>query len=291
MGCCHPTDVAVSQPSVRLTPTTMLYSGRSQDGSHILVSWGRAEGALGTRWLWDAGGFGVPDGLGDTKVLAGADSGGLGDTKVLAGGGSGDTKVLAGADPGGLGDTKVLAGADPGGFGDMVALGCGRFWGPRWLWGHKCPTGIGPWCPGGFGDTVALGCKRFWGPWWLWGHKGPGRRWFWGHKGPGRSRPRLPWGHKGPGRSRSMWLWGPKHPSGLKPLRLGAFGDGVSPRPPMFGVAFGAGGGLGVPDSWCPRRRAPVTCSRSCPSASPTASKASAASPSSSAATPPSSTW
>ena len=246
MGCCHPTDVAVSQPSVRLTPTTMLYSGRSQDGSHILVSWGRAEGALGTRWLWDAGGFGVPGGLGDTKVLAGADPGCLG-----------DTKVLAGADPGGLGDTKVLAGADPGGFGDMVALGC----------------------------------RGFWGPWWLWGHKGPGRRWLRGHKGPGRSRPRLPWGHKGPGRSRSMWLWGPKHPSGLKSLRLGAFGDGVSPRPPMFGVAFGAGGGLGVPDSWCPRRRAPVTCSRSCPSASPTASKASAASPSSSAATPPSSTW
>lgn len=25
------------QPSVRLTPTMMLYSGRSQDGSHLLV--------------------------------------------------------------------------------------------------------------------------------------------------------------------------------------------------------------------------------------------------------------
>ncbi|XP_031466442.1 3-methyl-2-oxobutanoate dehydrogenase [lipoamide] kinase, mitochondrial-like [Phasianus colchicus] len=63
-------DAAAEKPSVRLTPTTMLYSGRSQDGSHILVSWGRAGGALGTRWLWDPGGFGVPDGFGNTKVLA-----------------------------------------------------------------------------------------------------------------------------------------------------------------------------------------------------------------------------
>uniref|UniRef100_A0A8B9Z0A6 Protein-serine/threonine kinase n=1 Tax=Buteo japonicus TaxID=224669 RepID=A0A8B9Z0A6_9AVES len=31
-------DVAAEKPSVRLTPTTMLYSGRSQDGSHILKS-------------------------------------------------------------------------------------------------------------------------------------------------------------------------------------------------------------------------------------------------------------
>ena len=69
-GSCHPADIAVSQPSVRLTPTTMLYSGRSQDGSHILVSWGGAGGALGTWWLWDPWGFGVPDGFGDTKVLA-----------------------------------------------------------------------------------------------------------------------------------------------------------------------------------------------------------------------------
>ena len=197
--------------------------------------------ALGTRWLWDTGGFGVPGGFGDTNVplrLVPGARVALGTRWLWDAGGFGV--------PGGFGDTKVLAGADPGGFGDMVALGS----------------------------------RGLWGPWWPWGHKGPGR-----------SRPRLPWGHKGPGRSRSMWLWGPKHPSGLKPLRLGAFGDGVSPRPPMFGVAFGAGGGLGVPDSWCPRRRAPVTCSRSCPSASPTASKASAASPSSSAATPPSSTW
>ncbi|XP_064593751.1 branched-chain alpha-ketoacid dehydrogenase kinase isoform X2 [Zonotrichia leucophrys gambelii] len=31
-------DAAADRPSVRLTPTTMLYSGRSQDGSHILKS-------------------------------------------------------------------------------------------------------------------------------------------------------------------------------------------------------------------------------------------------------------
>ncbi|KAK2511018.1 Bckdk [Columba livia] len=31
-------DAAAEKPSVRLTPTTMLYSGRSQDGSHILKS-------------------------------------------------------------------------------------------------------------------------------------------------------------------------------------------------------------------------------------------------------------
>ncbi|XP_009465414.1 PREDICTED: [3-methyl-2-oxobutanoate dehydrogenase [lipoamide]] kinase, mitochondrial [Nipponia nippon] len=31
-------DIAAEKPSVRLTPTTMLYSGRSQDGSHILKS-------------------------------------------------------------------------------------------------------------------------------------------------------------------------------------------------------------------------------------------------------------
>ncbi|XP_040399446.1 3-methyl-2-oxobutanoate dehydrogenase [lipoamide] kinase, mitochondrial [Cygnus olor] len=31
-------DTAAEKPSVRLTPTTMLYSGRSQDGSHILKS-------------------------------------------------------------------------------------------------------------------------------------------------------------------------------------------------------------------------------------------------------------
>uniref|UniRef100_A0A8C3MDZ0 Protein-serine/threonine kinase n=1 Tax=Geospiza parvula TaxID=87175 RepID=A0A8C3MDZ0_GEOPR len=31
-------DAAAERPSVRLTPTTMLYSGRSQDGSHILKS-------------------------------------------------------------------------------------------------------------------------------------------------------------------------------------------------------------------------------------------------------------
>ncbi|XP_044868476.1 3-methyl-2-oxobutanoate dehydrogenase [lipoamide] kinase, mitochondrial isoform X2 [Mauremys mutica] len=31
-------DVAAEKPSVRLTPTTMLYSGRSQDGSHLLKS-------------------------------------------------------------------------------------------------------------------------------------------------------------------------------------------------------------------------------------------------------------
>ncbi|PIO23770.1 hypothetical protein AB205_0129930 [Aquarana catesbeiana] len=30
-------DQAAEKPSVRLTPTTMLYSGRSQDGSHILA--------------------------------------------------------------------------------------------------------------------------------------------------------------------------------------------------------------------------------------------------------------
>uniref|UniRef100_A0A8D2IPZ1 Protein-serine/threonine kinase n=1 Tax=Varanus komodoensis TaxID=61221 RepID=A0A8D2IPZ1_VARKO len=31
-------DIAAEKPSVRLTPTTMLYSGRSQDGSHLLKS-------------------------------------------------------------------------------------------------------------------------------------------------------------------------------------------------------------------------------------------------------------
>ncbi|XP_057252931.1 3-methyl-2-oxobutanoate dehydrogenase [lipoamide] kinase, mitochondrial-like [Pezoporus wallicus] len=31
-------DVAAERPSVRLTPTTLLYSGRSQDGSHIMQS-------------------------------------------------------------------------------------------------------------------------------------------------------------------------------------------------------------------------------------------------------------
>uniref|UniRef100_A0A2D4KDL2 Protein-serine/threonine kinase n=1 Tax=Micrurus paraensis TaxID=1970185 RepID=A0A2D4KDL2_9SAUR len=31
-------DTAAEKPSVRLTPTTMLYSGRSQDGSHLLKS-------------------------------------------------------------------------------------------------------------------------------------------------------------------------------------------------------------------------------------------------------------
>jgi len=30
-------DVAAEKPSVRLTPTMMLYSGRSQDGSHLLA--------------------------------------------------------------------------------------------------------------------------------------------------------------------------------------------------------------------------------------------------------------
>ncbi|KAI6057850.1 3-methyl-2-oxobutanoate dehydrogenase [lipoamide] kinase, mitochondrial [Aix galericulata] len=48
-------DAAAEKPSVRLTPTTMLYSGRSQDGSHIL------EVALGTWWLGGRvpGGFGA----------------------------------------------------------------------------------------------------------------------------------------------------------------------------------------------------------------------------------------
>lgn len=31
-------DAAAEKPSVRLTPTMMLYSGRSQDGSHLLKS-------------------------------------------------------------------------------------------------------------------------------------------------------------------------------------------------------------------------------------------------------------
>ena len=113
-GSCHPADIAVSQPSVRLTPTTMLYSGRSQDGSHILVSWGGAGGALGTWGLWDPGGFGVPGGFVVTKVLAEQIQVLLGTRWLWDPGGFGV--------PDGFGVTKVLA--------EQIQVGLGT----RWLW-------------------------------------------------------------------------------------------------------------------------------------------------------------
>uniref|UniRef100_A0A669Q7U0 Uncharacterized protein n=1 Tax=Phasianus colchicus TaxID=9054 RepID=A0A669Q7U0_PHACC len=159
-------DAAAEKPSVRLTPTTMLYSGRSQDGSHILVSWGRAGGALGTRWLWDPGGFGVPDGFGNTKVL-----GVLGSLVALG------TQMSHWGQPlvfgwvwghGGFGIQEVL--------GSLMALGTQMsHWDQtlvsRWLWGHG---GFGIWI--GLGSLMVLGTRRSWheqiqvalGTRWLW---------------------------------------------------------------------------------------------------------------------------
>ena len=98
--------------------------------------------------------FGVPDGFGDSKVLAEQ-------IQVLLGTwwlwDPGDFGV-----PGDSGDPNVPLGSTPG---LLVALG------PRWLWD-----------PVGLGSLMALGTPRSWQirSRWLWGHGGFGIQGFWG---------------------------------------------------------------------------------------------------------------
>ena len=141
---------------------------------------------LGTRWLWDPGGFGILCGSGDPNVPLGSTPGllvALGPRWLWDPWGFGV--------PDGLGDTKVLAGIDPGAFRDTVALGSRGFWGPlmvlgsprswqsrsRCLWGHDgfgihgilgslvaLRTPSSPW-----DEILAPGCLCGWGRGHLWG--------------------------------------------------------------------------------------------------------------------------